>query len=85
VVGYVEVAQRLLADPRTKLEGNPYRAWIEAYSSDEYRAVAATAIGNLDRQAAARGGEARYASLLATFTAATRLEEAFWGMGWRKR
>lgn len=85
VVGYAEVAQRLLADPRTRLEGNPYRAWIEAYSSPEYRQVAAGAIANLDRQTAARGGEARYADLLATFTAATRLEEAFWGMGWRRR
>jgi thiaminase/transcriptional activator TenA len=85
VVGYAEVAQRLLASPRTKLEGNPYKAWIEAYSSPEYRQVAATAIANLDRQAAARGGEARYASLLSTFTAASRLEEAFWEMGWRKR
>jgi thiaminase/transcriptional activator TenA len=85
VVGYAEVAQRLLADPKTRLEGNPYKAWIEAYSSPEYRQVAATAIANLDRQAAARGGEARYASLLATFTAASRLEEAFWEMGWRKR
>jgi thiaminase/transcriptional activator TenA len=85
VVGYAEVAQRLLADPRTKLEGNPYKAWIEAYSSPEYRQVAATAIANLDRQGAARGGEARYADLLKTFTAASRLEEQFWEMGWRKR
>lgn len=85
VVGYAEVAQLLLADPATKLDGNPYADWIAAYSSDEYKAVAAGAIEKLDRQAARRGGEARYADLLATFTAATRLEEAFWEMGWRKR
>ncbi len=85
VVGYAEVAQRLLADPATTLPGNPYAAWIEAYSSPEYRQVAATAIASLDRMGAARGAEARYASLLATFTAATRLEEAFWEMGWRRR
>jgi thiaminase/transcriptional activator TenA len=85
VVGYAEVAQRLRADPGTVLQGNPYAVWIEAYSGPEYRQVAAGAIANLDRMGAARGAEARYASLLANFTAATRLEEAFWEMGWRRR
>lgn len=85
VVGYAEVAQRLVADPATTRQGNPYAAWIDAYASDEYRAVAAKAIANLDRQFSRRGGEARYADLLATFTAASRLEEAFWEMGWRRR
>ena len=85
LVGYAEVVERLLADPTTTREGNPYSAWMDAYSSDGYRAAAAAAIGNLDRQYALRGGEARYADLLATFTAATRLEEAFWEMGWRRR
>ena len=47
--------------------------------------MAAGAIANLDRMGAARGAEARYTSLLANFTAATRLEGAFWEMGWRKR
>lgn len=83
VVGYAEVVERLHADPATKLQGNPYAAWIEAYGSPEYRALAARSIAALDDQFARRGSEARYASLLATFTAATRLEEAFWGMGWR--
>jgi thiaminase/transcriptional activator TenA len=85
VVGYAEVAQRLLADPTTKLQGNPYAAWIEAYSGDEYRKMVAGAIAGLDRMGAKRGAEPRYASLLANFTAATRLEEAFWEMGWRRR
>lgn len=85
VVGYAEVAERLLADPATQLQGNPYAAWIEAYSGAEYRAVARNAIAALDAQYAARGGEARYASLLANFRAATRLEAAFWEMGWRER
>ncbi len=85
VVGYAEVVERLLADPATKRDGNPYGAWLDAYASTEYRALAAGAIANLDRLAAARGGEARYPELLATFVAATRLEEAFWEMGWRRR
>jgi thiaminase/transcriptional activator TenA len=85
VVGYAEVAQRLLADPTTKLQGNPYAAWIRMYAGDEYRALAAGAIAGLDRMGAKRGAEARYGSLLANFTAATRLEEAMWEMGWRHR
>ncbi|MCC6718258.1 MAG: thiaminase II [Acetobacteraceae bacterium] len=85
LVGYAEVVERLLADPATRQEGNPYAAWMAAYASDDYRAAAAAAIESLDRQFALRGSEARYPDLLATFTAATRLEEAFWEMGWRRR
>ena len=85
LVGYAEVVDRLWADPATKREGNPYAAWMEAYGSDGYRAAAAAAIGSLDQQFARRGSEARYAELLATFSAATRLEEAFWEMGWRRK
>ena len=85
IVGYGEAVERLLADPATRREGNPYAAWMDAYAGEDYRAVAASAIANLDRQFARRGGEARYAALLDTFVKATRLEEAFWDMGWRKR
>lgn len=85
VVGYGEAVARLLADPATQRNGNPYTAWMDAYASDEYVAVASAAIDNLDRQFTRRGGEARYTSLLATFTAATRLEEAFWEMGWARK
>ncbi len=83
VVGYGEAVERLLANPATKRDGNLYSTWMDAYSGAEYRAVASAAIDNLDRQYAKRGGEARYAALLANFTAATRLETAFWDMGWR--
>ena len=84
LVGYAEVVECLLADPTTRQEGNPYAAWMATYSSDGYRAAAGAAIESLDRQFALRGSEARYPELLATFTAATRLEEAFWEMGWRR-
>lgn len=83
VVGYAEAVARLLDDPATKHEGNPYAAWMDAYAGPEYRAAVARAIANLDTQFARRGSEARYPALLATFTAATRLEESFWQMGWR--
>lgn len=82
LVGYAEVAERLLADPGTIRAGNPYAAWLDAYSSDGYRGVAIAAIEGLDRLGWARGAEARYAGLLATFRTACRLEAAFWQMGW---
>jgi len=40
-------------------------------------------IATLDHLGQTHGAEARYPRLLATFVAATRLEEAFWDMGWR--
>ncbi|HSK38286.1 MAG TPA: thiaminase II [Arenibaculum sp.] len=81
VVGYAEIAAELMADPRTRLDGNPYRPWIEMYAGDEYRSVAAAEIAQLDRLYAARGGQARFRDLVRTFGAASRLEAGFWRMG----
>jgi thiaminase/transcriptional activator TenA len=85
VVGYAEIAASLRADPGTRTEGNPYAAWIDAYTGPDYVGVAAQAIEAMDRMAHARGGNARYADLLGTFRAAARLEAAFWDMGWSAR
>ncbi len=83
LIGYADSAQRLLADPAAKHGGNPYADWIAAYSSDDYNNVVRGSLAMLDRLWHARGSEARYPELLATFTAATRLETAFWEMGWQ--
>ncbi len=85
LIGYGESGERLLADPETQREGNPYSEWIAAYTGDEYRETVRAAIRMLDRLGEANGAEARYPRLLATFVAATRLETAFWDMGWRAR
>jgi thiaminase/transcriptional activator TenA len=82
VVGYGDAVERLLASPATRMAGNPYASWMQAYASDEYLAVASGAIDRLDRLWAARGSEARYPAVLARFSAATRLETEFWEMGW---
>ncbi len=82
IAGYAEVAQWMLADPNTILQGNPYAAWIEAYAGREYRAAAGKAIAGLDALGQRRGAEARYPSLLKTFRTATLLEADFWGIGW---
>ncbi len=83
LVGYGESGERLLADPATRREGNPYAEWIGAYTSAAYQGAVRDAIAMLDRLGEEHGAAARYPTLLATFTAATRLETAFWDMGWR--
>jgi thiaminase/transcriptional activator TenA len=83
LAGYAEIAERLLADPETVLEGNPYEPWIRSYSGEEYRATVAQSILDLDDFGRRRGAEARYASLLETFRTASLLEAQFWGIGWR--
>ena len=60
---------------------NPYRAWVEAYASEDYQGVAAREIAVLDSLMERRGGPGRFTSLSATFGAATRLEADFWQMG----
>ena len=81
IVGYAEIAAESLADPATRLDGNRYKSWLDMYAGAEYQALAAEAKTALDEQFARRGGDGRFASLAAAFTAATRLEADFWQMG----
>ncbi len=88
VVGYGEIGARLLADPATVRDGNPYWQWVETYGGAEYQEVAQAAVAQLERVAARRIGtnaerSGRWPSLAATFGAATRLEIGFWDMGLR--
>jgi len=83
LIGYGESCERLLVDPATRRDGNPYDEWIAAYTSEGYRNAVRDAVAMLDRLGEARGAVARYPQLLSTFVAATRLETAFWDMGWR--
>jgi thiaminase/transcriptional activator TenA len=82
VVGYAEIGRALDEDPATRRAGNPYTRWIAMYASDDYLRVARDAVDQLDRLAERLGGEARFATLSRVFTQATRLEIAFWDMGW---
>ena len=82
VVGYGEIGRRLGADPATKREGNPYASWIETYAAADYQSVADGACAQLDRLTGPFGAAARFPRLSALFAQATRLEIAFWDMGW---
>jgi len=80
IVGYSVIATERMADPRTRLDANPYREWLEMYAGSEYQALAREAEGALDEQFAGRGGEGRFASLAVNFALAARLEADFWQM-----
>lgn len=80
VIGYADVARWILAQESTVLDGNPYRSWIEMYSSEEYleAANAAEAYLNQAGKDLQRSDIARH---IKTFREATRLEIGFWQMG----
>ncbi|MBV1799828.1 TenA family protein [Siccirubricoccus sp. G192] len=80
-VGYGEVALRILADPRRRLAENPYETWIATYADPGYQAMARAAAARIDALGLSHGGEARFASLSATFAEAARLEARFWQQG----
>jgi thiaminase/transcriptional activator TenA len=81
IVGYAEITAERMADPATKLAGNPYKSWLDMYAGGEYQALATEAKMALDEQFARRGGEGRIPTLAAAFAVATRLEAYFWQMG----
>jgi thiaminase/transcriptional activator TenA len=80
-VGYGEVAQRILADPRRRATDNPYQSWIDTYADPGYQAMAKAAAARIDALGESHGGHARFASLSATFAEAARLEARFWQQG----
>jgi thiaminase/transcriptional activator TenA len=81
LVGYAEIGRRLLADPATKLDGNPYRGWIETYAGDDYDRIVRRGLDKLEALSLTHGGPARYPALLRQFRQAVRLEAAFWNAG----
>jgi thiaminase/transcriptional activator TenA len=81
VIGYAIIGKRLLQDPATRLDGNPYRDWMEMYAGEEYQEIAEGAITHLDTLAHSRMGSERLQSLSKTFKQATILEIGFWEMG----
>jgi thiaminase/transcriptional activator TenA len=83
VIGYAEIAARLIRRPNAEAETNPYRGWIAEYAGAAYQEVATNARAQLDRLADRYVTPAREVELLEIFKEATRLEASFWEMGWR--
>jgi len=81
IVGYAEIGRALADDPATVREGNTYDEWIAMYASEDYQAVAAEHVEQMDALMQRRGAPSRFESLAQTFAEATRLEAAFWDMG----
>ena len=97
LIGYGEVGLWLkgrLRRGEIKLEGNPYRKWIEDYSGDDFQGAVnrgigehvsvavADAVENLERRVAADPpSPARLAKLTAIWHECVRLERDFWEMG----
>ena len=80
-VGYAEIGHRLLNDPATKKEGNPYWSWIETYGGDAFIESSLRQIAFLDKLAETRFNKRRLSSLQQVFKEATLLEIGFWQMG----
>ena len=81
VVGYAEIGERLIRDPATVLDGNPYRPWIETYAADAYQEVAHAHRARMASLLERRSGPGRWPALVALFGRAIRLETDFWRMG----
>ncbi|MRI33056.1 thiaminase II [Endozoicomonas sp. OPT23] len=83
-VGYAEIGLRLINDPATQREGNPYWQWIQTYGGEEFVSGSIRQVETLDQLAESRFNDGRMDSLCRTFKEATRLEIGFWDMGWNK-
>ncbi len=78
-LGYAEIGRRLINDPLTKLEGNPYRSWIELYASENSQNFARTQSLLLDHLIAdIKPDSTHWIGICETFKTATRMEIAFW-------
>jgi thiaminase (transcriptional activator TenA) len=81
IIGYAVIAAERIVDRASRLDGNPYREWLDMYAGAEYQNLAREAEAALDEQFARRGGDGRLASLVGNFAIAARLEAQFWQMG----
>lgn len=80
VLGYGDIAQWLIEQPFTVLDDNPYREWIDMYTSDDYKQAAEQERQQIERVCANLSPE-RLQTLLHVFQTATRMEVGFWEMG----
>lgn len=80
-IGYVDFGTRLMNDPATKREGNPYYKWIKALTEEEVVKDANRHAELMERLAATHFSENRFDSLCKVFRQVVQLEISFWEMG----
>ena len=85
VVGYAELGTLLLGHQRTKIEGNPYRSWIEQYADPEFQALAESVRDHLDQLAEGRLSLSRFAELAGIYRQTLNLDIGFWDMAFREQ
>lgn len=81
-IGYGEIGQRLLADEKTVLEGNPYKEWIHMYGGEGYQSSTVEFVEKLNNYGK-NISKKKLEKLKVIFREVTRLEVAFWDMGMR--
>ncbi|ETW85143.1 hypothetical protein HETIRDRAFT_470181 [Heterobasidion irregulare TC 32-1] len=87
LLGYGEVGlwlQREALKPNTwvKLEGNPYRKWIDDYSGEEYQDAVKKGVERIEALAAADPpSPKRFEEWRLVWEKCTQLEKQFWDMG----
>lgn len=77
---YQRVGEHILR--HADLEGNPYRAWVEAYGDEAFAASCRRAVEICD-ELAAEASPAVVKRMTDTFVLCTRLEWMFWESAWR--
>ncbi|MEP3047334.1 MAG: thiaminase II [Roseibium sp.] len=80
IIGYAEIG-KALADKGCASDDNPYKRWIEEYSSDMYQELAVGFGEWMDQTANQYLTDARYPRVQSLFEKASRLEADFWQMG----
>ncbi|KAJ3243101.1 hypothetical protein HDU78_000795 [Chytriomyces hyalinus] len=84
LIGYGEIGLKLMNDPNTKREGNPYWAWIQNYGEADFQAAVQAGEELLERlyeETVPVSNTVRLEQLCENFRQATLLEVKFWDMG----
>ncbi len=79
--GFLEIGKRLSREGDTSKE-NPYRDWIEMYSSDEFKELADWS-RSLMNQMAQISNESEKKKMIEAFVTSSRLEYMFWDMAYK--
>ncbi|RDW70303.1 putative thiamine biosynthesis protein thi-4 [Coleophoma crateriformis] len=80
LIGYMHIAKRLHADPKSKREDNVYWTWIETYIGENYAEEVRVGSELLERHAVLQSAS-RIEELVNIFIHATKMETGFWNMG----